>query len=455
MRDRGVEVVLQFLVGGREVLGDAVRQVALRQLLVAPRDDGDDLFLLAGARRALGFVALALGFARLALLPRFALQAPRSSAASLKVATALAIWPISSAAAERGNLGFEVAGRQAEHGVAQLAERLGGGAPDEDRRSEAAGEREKNGAEDDFSGQRFGRREPRARRLALGRHFRVEVAHDRADHIQGAAHSLGGAHEIQFRGAGGLERLRIVLEAGAKRVFRLRRHVRALERVLEPAVADLPLARQAVVEARREFRLEAAHGVQRAEHALGLDRVLVGDGRLDAIGQRVGAAVDAIEERARTGVAERRRQCPRRGELLRNRVDFDLQGGNLFAEVLAARRRGEGVDALGQFLRAVGELLQVGRFASEADVAAGGLHLDRRSGDFARFLLQLRKRLGVRERGGDPAAADEIDASDDDQPGDEGDADQSDADLDRQQIEKNSHASPHAAGWGRNIVAPS
>ena len=99
----------------------------------------------------------------------------------------------------------------------------------------------------------------------------------------------------------------------------------------------------------------------------------------------------------------------------------------------------ERVDALGQFPRAIGELLQVGRFATEADIAADGLQFDRRSGDFARFPLQLGKRPGVRERGGDPAAADEIDAPDDDKSGDEGDADKCDADLDRQEIAGKSH----------------
>src|SRR5581483_10134555 len=70
LRDRGVEVVLHLLIGGRERLVDAEGQVALRQLLVAMRDDCDDALLVFLAGHALGFGAAALGFARLALRRR-------------------------------------------------------------------------------------------------------------------------------------------------------------------------------------------------------------------------------------------------------------------------------------------------------------------------------------------------------------------------------------------------
>ncbi len=398
---------------------------------MAARDDRDDLLLFPRARRALGFVALPLGLARLVLIRRFALQAQAVQRGFLEGRDRPRHLADFVAAAERGNLGLEVARREAEHGIPQLTERLGGGAPDEDGRGEAGAKREKHGAENNLPRHRLRRRQPRARRLALGRDLFVELVHDRADQVQRAAHSLCRAHELRLRGADGFEGVRIVLEAGAKRVLRIGGKVRALQGIVEPAVTDLPLAGEGVVVGDGVFDPGAAHRVQGAEHALSLDRILIGYDRFDAIGQRLGACLDAIGEAARTRVAQRLMHVLQIRELFRDRLGFHPQVGNRLFELLAMRQRDKAVDALGQDLHATDEFLQVDQFAAEADVAAGGFHLDRGRADVARSPLQGGIGPGVGEGGGHSAATDEIGASDDEKASDESDADQGDADFDR------------------------
>ena len=157
---------------------------------------------------------------------------------------------------------------------------------------------------------------------------------------------------------------------------------------------------------------------------------MVGDGRVDAVAQRFAGRRDAIDEPVRTAVAERLLHRLHDRELFGDRVDFDPQ---VEIGLANASPRGAAASTSMRLDRSAAPSANFCRSVDSRRKRTSRLALFNSIADASIWLAvcsRAGKRLGVRERGGDLAAADEIDAADDAKPGDEGDADQRDANPD-------------------------